>query len=194
MEKIIARNFSFDNMDYKEKYKQALQRMKDWVDGKYPECPIEPQQIAELVFPELKESPDEKIRKAILFFFETQDEDTTYSFVSRNDIIEWLKNQRHKFKIGDRVHCGDMTQPITITGFSEDAYLTDSAYGVILYADEYNWEVMPSCGCSGKGRWTSSDESMAAKVRRIMLHDGDIFETNDALDWLDSLKNKFNSI
>ena len=53
------------------------------------------------------------------------------------------KEQKHalKFKVGDKVHWyDDYTNVITITGFRDDAYLTDSAYGPILFSDEDNWE------------------------------------------------------
>ena len=45
------------------------------------------------IFPELKESEDEKIRKAIIEFFELQDDNTTYSLVPKKDILAWLGKQ-----------------------------------------------------------------------------------------------------
>lgn len=48
------------------------------------------------LLPELKESGDERIRKAIIDFFETQDDNTTYSFVSKKDIVVWLEKQGEK--------------------------------------------------------------------------------------------------
>lgn len=45
------------------------------------------------MFPELKESDDEKIRKAIIEFFELQDDNTTYSFVPKKKILAWLEKQ-----------------------------------------------------------------------------------------------------
>ena len=50
--------------------------------------------------------------------------------------------EESKFKIGDKVHCGDVTQPITITGMRDDAYFTDSALGVILFSEQDNWELV----------------------------------------------------
>ena len=49
--------------------------------------------IAEEIFPELKESEDEKIKKAIIEFFESEDDNTTYSLVRKKDIIDWLKSK-----------------------------------------------------------------------------------------------------
>ena len=53
-------------MDYEKKYKDALSRAKGmWEQGMMPER-------IEYIFPELKESEDEKIRKEIIFFFEQE--------------------------------------------------------------------------------------------------------------------------
>lgn len=67
--------------------------------------------ITEEIFPELKESEDERIKKAIIEFFESEDDNTTYSLVRKKDIIAWLKKQytphadkiKPKFKVGDWV-------------------------------------------------------------------------------------------
>lgn len=46
------------------------------------------------VFPELKESEDERIRKAIIEYFNLQDDNTTYSFIPKKDILAWLERQK----------------------------------------------------------------------------------------------------
>lgn len=74
-------------------YDEALERMKSWVRGEHPECFTEAQKTAEFIFPELKESEDERIRKAIMEFFELQDDNTTYSFIPKKDILTWLEKQ-----------------------------------------------------------------------------------------------------
>ena len=43
--------------------------------------------------PELAESEDEKIRKAIITFFESEDDNTTYALVPKKDILSWLEKQ-----------------------------------------------------------------------------------------------------
>lgn len=50
-------------------------------------------EILETLVPELAESEDEKIRKAIIEFFESEDDNTTYSLVSKKDILSWLEKQ-----------------------------------------------------------------------------------------------------
>ena len=47
-----------------------------------------------------------------------------------------------KFKIGDKVHCGDETQPVTIIGITNDSYTTDSMLGPIPFSEEDNWTLI----------------------------------------------------
>ena len=90
-------------MTEKEKakaYDEAIRRAKKLYSN----------EIVEEIFPELKESEDEKIKKAIIEFFESEDNNTTYSLVQKKDIISWLEKQGKnstdktpKFKVGDWV-------------------------------------------------------------------------------------------
>ncbi len=77
--------------DYEKKYKKALATAKDCLkDGTVTRTAID---YIETIFPELKENEDERIRKAIIEFFELQDDNTTYSFIPKKDIIAWLEKQ-----------------------------------------------------------------------------------------------------
>lgn len=51
----------------------------------------------EEIFPELNESEDERIKKAIIEFFESEDDNTTYSLVRKKDIIAWLEKQGEQY-------------------------------------------------------------------------------------------------
>lgn len=73
-------------MDYEKAYKDALERAKYYHDR-------DNIQFLENIFPELAESEDERIRKAIVEFFELQDDNTTYSFIPKKDILAWLEKQ-----------------------------------------------------------------------------------------------------
>lgn len=76
------------------------------------------------------------------------------------ECIDWLKKQgeqkpiEHKFKIGDTIHCGDNTQPVTITGLSVDSYQTNSIYSHIPFSEEDKWELVTS--------WSEEDENIFA--------------------------------
>lgn len=94
-------------MTEKEKikaYDEAIKRAKKYYGNR----------IAEEIFPELKESDDERIKKAIIEFFKSEDDNITYSLVKKKDIIAWLEKQGKnstdktpKFKVGDWVVRGD---------------------------------------------------------------------------------------
>ena len=100
-------------MDVEEKAKAYDEALK--VLHKYDGANIMfTQDLKEEMFPELKESEskDERIRKAIIQFFELQDDNTTYSLIPKKDILVWLEKQGEqkladkiepKFKVGDWV-------------------------------------------------------------------------------------------
>ena len=97
-----------------------------------------------------KESEDERIRKWLIEMVEEfRKANPTNAEHNGNcsEAIAYLEKQKEqkprKFKVGDKVHLhGDDTNVITITGFRDDAYLTYSAYGPILFSEEDNWEIV----------------------------------------------------
>lgn len=73
-------------IDYEKKYKEALEWMKSLYNGLHGATKEE----AEKYFPELKESEDEKIRKALVRFHKsTIDVDG----IKGEDILAWLEKQ-----------------------------------------------------------------------------------------------------
>jgi len=81
-----------DMVSYEKKYKEALGWMKSLYGGLHGKTKEE----AEKYFPELAESEDERIRKAIITFFESEDDNTTYALVPKKDILAWLEKQGEK--------------------------------------------------------------------------------------------------
>ena len=83
-----------------KRYDKALGRMKSWVRGEYPECFTEAQKAAEFIFPELKESEDEKSKKWILEYLydglRKSDEQFKDHF---RTAIAWLEKQDVSIKI-----------------------------------------------------------------------------------------------
>lgn len=75
-------------MNYEEKYKQALERARYYHSKDYMLI----NSAIENIFPELAESEDERIRKAIINSVET-DSSVYESSVSPHDMIVWLKKQ-----------------------------------------------------------------------------------------------------
>ena len=94
-------------MDYEQKYKEALSRAK--------ECLKDDSFIAkayvESIFPELKESEDEQIRKWCISHFKScinviKDNDEYKEYLS-NKVIHWLEKQGKQKTYGQRKECED---------------------------------------------------------------------------------------
>ena len=72
---------------YEKKYKEA----QSWIEKIYPTLQHEQQMEAEAFFPELKESEDERIRKDIIDYF--QSDWAKEEGITRPDWIAWLEKQ-----------------------------------------------------------------------------------------------------
>ena len=78
-------------MDYEKKYKEALERAKSL----YGNCPVysERSKTASIIFPELKESEDERVRKNCIHFLELQKQHHAATF-EIEECIAWLEKQK----------------------------------------------------------------------------------------------------
>lgn len=81
-------------MDYEKKYKDALERARNYhkqlLDEDNPEWASE----IEKIFTELAESEDEKIRKELIFYLGDMPEDTELrNGVTNRDVLVWLEKQ-----------------------------------------------------------------------------------------------------
>jgi hypothetical protein len=76
-------------MDYEKKYKEALERAKEYWDS--PRTCLDIDKLVE-IFPELKESEDEKVRKEIIDYISrlTASPDNIDKY---NTWIAWLEKQ-----------------------------------------------------------------------------------------------------
>lgn len=74
-------------MNYEKKYKEALEKARQ-----FSEHPLEEDSstIVEYIFPELKESEDEKIRKALIRFHKST---INIDGVNGEKIVAWLEKQ-----------------------------------------------------------------------------------------------------
>ena len=99
---------------YEQKYKEALERARKCLDKKRDTCFVRP----DVIFPELAESKDEKIRKTIIRFFKDQYSNETEMYdgtVTVGDVIAWLEKQGEQKSVLDEL---EMTLSV-----SEDGYL-----------------------------------------------------------------------
>lgn len=85
-------------MDYEKKYKEALERAKGIINY-YKECNRSDEtaiEDLEQIFPELKESEDERVRKWLIKYFNKADFNGMLEYVNgikSEDIIAWLEKQ-----------------------------------------------------------------------------------------------------
>ena len=85
-------------IDYKEKYEQALERARQFFEKPYLE---DSAGIVGYIFPELKESEDERIRKALKEYFINSFQNNGVAAilgVHIKDILSWLEKQSDKDK------------------------------------------------------------------------------------------------
>jgi len=76
-------------------YDEAIKRMKSWVRGEHPECFTEAQKAAEFIFPELKESEDERIKQRIIKLIKMSNEVGGFALHKweADEMLAWLEKQ-----------------------------------------------------------------------------------------------------
>ncbi|MBO6272590.1 hypothetical protein J6O48_07400 [bacterium] len=108
--------------------------------------------IDAVVYPATKEQCDMLFRKM---------KEAGYEWDSVNKDLKRIT----KFKIGDKIHCGDETQPITIVDITNDSYTTDSIIRHIPFSEEDNWTLIkPKFNV---GDWIVTEDSFGKIVRHI---------------------------
>ena len=131
-------------MDYKEKYEQALERAKYYHDR-------DNIQFLENIFPELKESKDEKIRNVLVDYFKRYKEQEecgikTFYGIPTDNIITWLENHsvQPRYNIGDVIcdkSCTTLNkeaQPnMEIVDIQNGMYICDKGSFPVSQQDEY---------------------------------------------------------
>ena len=79
-------------MDYEKKYKEALERAREVLNNEDVE-----RGIMEYLFPELKESEDERIRKGLIKYFKNFETESLYIVgINEDEILAWLEKQGEK--------------------------------------------------------------------------------------------------
>lgn len=110
-------------MDYEQRYKEALERMKSWAKGEHPDCFSEAQKVAEFIFPELAESEDEKIRKSLIRFLKSPFVNENIADEIVDPWIAWLEKQ------------GEKLDPDNVIEWLKTKVYDDSTYGKALIDD-----------------------------------------------------------
>ena len=180
-------------------YDMALERARQLCD--YPTTKPFISDLQDL-FPELKESEDERIRKALIKYFTLSDEHAYDEAcgVSYRDIVAWLEKQgeqkqkiQPKFKIGDIIKFkGNETlkgeaETHKIVSYDNELYVfADGTTDLFCEQDLYELvEQNPA--------WSEEDASLCVKIQGILsvckshsLLSPDLCK--EMCDWLESLK------
>lgn len=118
-------------------YDEALERMKSWVRGEHPECFTEAQKAAEFIFPELKESKDEKIKREILELVSIAGNGNQFE-----EIKDWLEKQiEKKTIINPKFRVDDEIREALIKAFKEYPKNAVKYWHDIVIEDIITWLV-----------------------------------------------------
>ena len=185
--------------NYEKLYKEALERAKDCcVNKKFSELEDTAQQLCEYVFPELKESEDDKIRKEII-----QSIQDNMCVIHKGKCIAWLEKQGEqkpadknepKFKVGDIIkYIGEIEEfskeNHTIKKILDDCYLTiDDMYIPFRFENCY---ILVNQNSS----WSEEDEEMKRTIisnifilKQMYTQPDKQTDYNRMIEWLKSFK------
>lgn len=172
-------------------YDKAIEKIQKYVKDDYGCTRLRPEDI----FPELKESEDEKILRHLKAVVKEYDMWAERG-LDMNDVLAWLGKrgeQNPKFRVGDTIKCKHDDRQFTIKSVDLDkgtyTYTQEGCGNDIDYADE-EFELVEQ-----NPAWSEEDEKKANNLYVLldqmvsfnMLSDKDATEFKD---WLKSLKER----
>ena len=178
-------------MDYEKKYKEALERAKQFSEKPYLE---DSKGIVEYIFPELKESEDERIRKSLIDMLKNDEK----CYLKE---IAWLEKQGEKptelepkFKVGDIIRLKDTAAEYTIKSVTDTTYYTDGwSCGIERCEEDYELVEQKS--------WSEDYERYISYILTNCMHYaeemGYVEEKNNSIihqqakDFLKSIKERY---
>lgn len=175
-------------------YDEALERMKSWARGEHPEYFTEAQKAAEFVFPELKESEDERIRNWLICYFKEVCDNVSEK--EKKGILAWLEKQSEqkpaiiipKFRVGDEIKTTNEA-PLTITKITDSGYWSEDLF-ICSFENSAKWELVEQ-----KTTWSEEDEKEVAVLEAyIRSNDWNERHIDRALGIVDELVNKVKSL
>lgn len=201
-------------MNYKQKYEEAIERCKSWIRGEHPECFTEAQKAGEFIFPELRESEDERIRKCLIKGLSAMRDihkHQTFSddAINIDDAIAWLEKQGEQKTeieyIYPKFRIGDVIEPIQPNGNSRPVRVLSISKKTKSYcceSDDHNVYSSIPIRCENEyklveqkpAEWSDEDEENLNNVVKELditkrSRDKILYAQYDKLiDWLKSLK------
>lgn len=134
-------------------YDEALERVKEWITER--EQVICPREIVESIFPELRESEDERIRRAIYDFFHLAGTAYELCGIPKANLLAWLEKQKEQ----KHAEWSEEDEDIRDTIIRDLKHLGGDIVNVNpAYKEEIDWlkSLRP------QPHWKPSDEQMEA--------------------------------
>ena len=189
-------------MNYENLYKNALERARVWKEKSG--MPADKQGILDDIFPELKESEDEKIRTAIIHFI-SHTPTVPKGIIGKETMLAWLEKQgeqkptqeiepfeaehgKYYYCIKD-YFCGGRKQ-------ASKGDIVQALRGLPIMglkdADEY---FLPVNSIKCNSAWSEEDSVRLQRIIDFLWHNrkGDtdtIYQQEQDIDWLKSLKQR----
>lgn len=177
-----------NKMDYKEKLRLAKEALES---GSYDKETIE------YIFPELKESEDEKIRKELVQYLKDYPNLPKGNYC-RDDFFAWPEKQGEqkpmeylKFKVGDSIEYNDKQWSVIGIDIENHCYdLTDDEC-VDFDTAHYSFKLVEQ-----KPAWSEEDEKIKYEIE-VILANTDLSKLKlnytffNMISWLKSLKDRY---
>ena len=170
-------------MNYEKAYKEALERAKQSLT--YPDYPGFMR--VDVIFPELAESEDEKIRKSLIDLIKGITSWNYFLGISREQMIAWLEKQGEQKSSWNEIDEKNLNTIINVIHGGTH----------LAYENEIDWlkSIKDRVQPQPKQEWSEKDEKMwtqvSNEIEAIKSNSSTIFEKNiaqDKIDWLKSLK------
>ena len=174
--------------NYEQKYKEALERANQELFGATETSQSTTKELIEFIFPELKESKDEKIRKELIVYFQDLRNGGSIVDFTNDDIIAWLKKQGE-----NSVELSEESEKIRMELIN---HLQDGADGYEPSGgceDYARWLAWLQRQGEKRPRWTGKDSSMQFMLMRDIEQVSFLSEEakTERIMWVNSLDDRF---
>jgi hypothetical protein len=171
-------------MNYEQKHQEDLEAAKGWLAIAKENNNTIAIQILKKFFPELKESEDEKIRKALLESFKYQQRESYtdkewLNGIKLSEIVSWLEKQgeQKSWSKEDERLLNNMVIVI------KDYYNKEDAQSLISWLKSLKDKMQPQ----PKQEWSEEDEEMLERcIDKMSITAPNLWKKE--IDWLKSLK------
>lgn len=176
-----SRPFNLKIMEYEKKYNEALERARDFHDG--PTANVVTRTFLEQVFPELRESEDERARKAALEGIEYLERKLGWDAIGDTDILdvkEYLEKQKEQ-KPAERIEDSVKFEEGFKAG--RESGLRDGQKYVLNNLDSY--------GLCKPAEWSEEDEKRIDAICELLENTSAIhpnYSCRKLIIWLKSLR------